>query len=241
MLIRTQLGDPESFRLPYPITSLTSPINPAISWKGLGNGGGGGSAHTLMSPIQDLLMKLPPRSHTEALLCGFFIESNWHFCINERWFRSAMDKMWLHLDLRCTPACRVPGGGCPACREEVNPHWLCLLFSVLALSPASGQTAKDAAVYFMAATKARRLVDDILLACPEYSTSEGAVHGGVLSCLAAVCQGMYLTDRSRVSEAWKLIGRYVPSSPGVGLAIYCPAQCFAQRTSARFASRPQVG
>ena len=119
-----------------------------------------------------------------------------------------MDKMWAHLDLRCTPACNAPGGGCPACKEEINPHWLCLLFSMLALAPASGQGVKESAMYFMTSMTARRLMDDILLASPVYSTSEGAVHGGVLSCIAAKYQAMYLSDRGRVSEAWKHIGRY---------------------------------
>ena len=202
-----QLGDPESFRFPYPATSLTSPINAATIPLTFGHIDG--SAHPLASPIRDLVLKLPPRPHTEALLRAFFIERNWQFGISERWFRAAMNKMWAHLDLRCAPACRMPDGGCPACKEEVNPHWLCFLFSVLALAPTNSQNAKNTAVYFMAATNARRLVDDILLASPEYSTSEGAVHGGVLSCIAAVFQAMYLADRGRVSEAWKLIGSYV--------------------------------
>ena len=173
-----------------------------------------------LSPIRRLVAKLPPRAHIEELLAAFFAERNWQFGIPERWFRSACQKMWDHIDMRCLPGCRGRDGrgassggvkgGCAACREDVNPHWLSLLFAVLALAPGSRNTSKNCARYFMHALTARRFVEDILLVTPVYSTSEGTVHGGVLSCYSAVLLAMYLVDRGRVSEAWKLIGRYVP-------------------------------
>ncbi|PSS37269.1 hypothetical protein PHLCEN_2v907 [Hermanssonia centrifuga] len=183
------------------MSSLTSPVNTAT--------GSNGNSHPLVSPIRELVKKLPPRQHLEELLTSFFTERNWQYSISERWFRALCQKMWMHLEIRCTPSCRTQDGGCEACKEEINPHWLSLLFSVLALAPASGKAAKNSAGYFMAALTAKRLVEDILLASPVYSTSEGAVHGGVLGCIAAVFQAAYLGDRGRVSEAWKLIGRHV--------------------------------
>lgn len=171
---------------------------------------GGALDSTQLSPIRRLVSKLPPRAHLEELLTAFFAERNWQFGIPERWFRSACQKMWEHVDMRCVQGCRGKGA-CPACHEDVNPHWLSLLFAVLALAPGSRNTSKNCARYFMHALTARRFVEDILLVTPAYSTSEGTVHGGVLSCYSAVLLAMYLVDRGRVSEAWKLIGKYISS------------------------------
>ncbi|KAJ3548015.1 hypothetical protein NM688_g5345 [Phlebia brevispora] len=179
-------------------------------------GGPSDPLHPLVSPIRSLLTNLPSRPEMEELLRGFFIERNWQFGISEQWFRAAMEAMWKHLSLRCTPTCRAQGG-CAACREEINPHWLCLLFSILALAPASGQAAKESAKYFMTALTAKRIVEDFLLASPVYSTSEKAVNGGVLSCIAAVFLAIYQSDRGRLSESWKLVGAALRSAQALGL------------------------
>lgn len=196
-----QLGDIKNWRLTYPSTLLTSPsysTTPKMASDGL--------EHPALFPIRNLVTMLPPRPEVERLLQLFFVECNWQFGISEIWFRASMQKMWEQLSLRCTPTCRLEGG-CPACKEEINPHWLSLLFSIFALVPAAGPTAEDSGKYFVAAMTARRLVDEILLASSVYSTSESAVHGSVLSCIAAVLLAIHQADRGRLSESWKLIGK----------------------------------
>lgn len=215
-----QLGDPESYRFPHPQTSLTSQVvHPSATetlehrirtWDILHEGMSGienclSSNGSSMTPIRRLVSKLPPRHRLEELVTSFFAGRNWQFGISEGWFRSACKAMWDHLDLRCEPSCRSKNG-CRACLEEINPHWLSLLFSVLALTPGTQDSSQNCAGYFMHALAARRFTEDILLASPVYSTSEGSVNGGVLSCIAAVFLAMYLVDRGRVSEGWKLVG-----------------------------------
>ena len=211
-----KLGDPESFKFPYPSScSMTRQVTTPNKCGGCAGSSPSSSSsssistpsihsHPARSPIRELISHLPPRSEMEDLLDSFFATRNAEYGLSQSWFECAVKKMWHHLDLKCTPDCalRLPPG-CPVCQEEVNPHWLALLFSVLAISPR--RTSKQGMVYFNQALMARRLVDDILLASV-YSTSEFAVHGGVLSCLAVVFLSSYLADRGRVSEAWKMCG-----------------------------------
>lgn len=161
-----------------------------------------------LSPSRRLVYHLPPRPQLDGLISAFFTERNWQFGLSERWFRSACQQMWTHLDLRCDSSCHT-AGGCAACKEDINPHWLSLLFSVLTLAPGESNTAETRSDYFMHAMTARRFVEDQLLSSRPYSTSEGAVDGGVLSCIATTFLAMYLAERGRVSEAWKLVGRSV--------------------------------
>lgn len=232
-----RLGDPDSSRFPHPKTMLTSPVlvtaaevsnHHSRAWEILSDcttglagtilpfSEGAGPSAAKVTPIRRLVAKLPPREQVEQLLDSFFTERNWQFGIPYSWFRSSCEQMWAHLDLRCQHGCRG-GGDCPACRNDINPHWLGFLFSVLALAPGSRNTAKNCARYFVHALTARRLVEDILLVTPVYSTSEGTVHGGVLSCYSAVLLAMYLVDRGRVSEAWKLIGSALRHAQALGL------------------------
>ncbi|KAJ3480371.1 hypothetical protein NLI96_g8396 [Meripilus lineatus] len=239
-----KLGDPESYKYPIPnSTSMTGHVS-STTTAGSGSGSGSGASpasatttstngvhqdHPARSPIRELVSHLPPREEMDNLLSSFFATRNAEYGVSETWFRCAVAKMWHHLDLRCicpTPdeyhllngqtgvSVSASAGGCPACQEEINPHWLALLFSILSLSPRTGKT--NGGLYFSQACKARRLVDDILLASV-YSTSEFAVHGGVLSCLAAVFLGAYLADRGRVSEAWKIVGNALRTAQALGL------------------------
>ncbi|KAF7794577.1 hypothetical protein EIP86_005712 [Pleurotus ostreatoroseus] len=204
-----KFGDTKYWKFPYSSTMLTSPSyskSPKAASQNLKN----------LSPIRDLVRLLPPRCEVERLLRLFFAECNWQFGLSEKWFLASMQRMWEQLSLRCTPTCNLEGG-CPACKEEINPHWLVLLFSMLALVPASEQTVEDSTKYFTAAMTARRVVDDILLASPVYSTSESAVYGSVLSCIAAVLLAIWQGDRGRLSEAWKLIGHAIRSAQAIGL------------------------
>ena len=139
-----QLGDPEQFRFSFPSTLVVSPVQ--SSNVNFARPGLDGAIHPLTSPIRELLLRLPPRHHLDALLRAFFVERNWLFGISERWFRAAVTKMWAHLDMSCS---HPPDESCSACKEDINPHWICLLFSVLALAPVSGQAIKDSATYFL--------------------------------------------------------------------------------------------
>lgn len=190
-----KLGEPELWRYPYPQSALMMTNQMTGTSKS-------DSPQPVISPIRRLISQLPTRSHVDDLLDSFFAVRNAEIGLSELWFRTACQQMWYHLELRCSPDC-LPQGGCQACREEINPHWLSLLFALLALCPGSGQNAIHYANNSLAA---RRIVDDILLSSPAYSTSEGSVHGGVLSCLAAALLSAYLADKGRVSEAWKLCG-----------------------------------
>ena len=172
-----------------------------------------------ISPIRRLVSKLPPRPQFEELVAAFFAERNWQFGVPERWFHSACQKMWDHLNMRCLPGCRRTGE-CPACKEDINPHWLSFCFSVLAIGSSCLQTPRNGGRYLMYSITAMRFVGDILLVTPAYSTSEGTVHGGVLSCYASVLLAMYLVDRGRVSEAWKLIGTCVCARAAPALALH---------------------
>ncbi|KAI0776760.1 hypothetical protein BD413DRAFT_610348 [Trametes elegans] len=171
--------------------------------------------HPLSGPIQQLSASLPPQETVERLVDGYLAERNWQFGIPEQWFRRSCESMWRHLRLRCPGlACHL-SGGCPRCTEELNPHWLALLFAVLALAPHRlvGGMAKT---YFLKAMEARRLVEDILLAS-RASSGPSAVQGVVLSCIGGALLARYLADRGRVSDAWKLTGTALRNAQAVGL------------------------
>lgn len=200
-----QLGDP--FRARFKVarsantTTVSEPFQPG--------------SHPLSGPIQQLVASLPSRAVVDALVDGYLAERNWEFGIPEGWFRQSCEHMWQHLALRCPgPSCHMTGG-CTRCTEELNPHWLALLFAVLALAPHRlvGSSAKT---YFLKAMEARRLVEDILLASRAYS-QPGAVQGVVLSCIGAALLARYLADRGRVSDAWKLTGTALRNAQAVGL------------------------
>ncbi|KAH8084905.1 hypothetical protein BXZ70DRAFT_566096 [Cristinia sonorae] len=168
----------------------------------------------ISSLIRNLLSQLPPRCEVEAIINCFFLTRNAEFGISDIWFRTAMNTMWFHMDNICIPGCSSDGD-CPACEEEVNPHWLSLFFSVLAVTAASiGSQPAD--TYFRNALSARKLVEDILLINPNPKT-DASLAGTILSCLATVMMAAYLADRGRISEAWRLIGGSVRCGISVGL------------------------
>ncbi|CDO76771.1 hypothetical protein BN946_scf185028.g22 [Trametes cinnabarina] len=200
-----KLGDPYRAKWTYArsanTTTVSEPFQP-------GN-------HPLSGPIQQLVENLPLRHVAETLIDGYFAERNWQFGIPEQWFRRCCEQMWRHLRLRCPgPSCHL-SGGCARCTEELNPHWLSLMFAVLALAPQRivGSSAKT---YFLKAMEARRLVEDILLASRAYS-QPSAVQGVVLSCIGAALLARYLADRGRMSDAWKLTGTALRNAQAVGL------------------------
>ncbi|KAH9943764.1 hypothetical protein B0H21DRAFT_810161 [Amylocystis lapponica] len=204
-----KLGNPDTYRFPYAPSSSTTTSVSLSRLVGM---------HSFVTPIQRLIASLPPRARTNQLLDAFFTHRNWQICIYEAWFRDSCNTMWRHLDRRCPGGACLAPGICTACLEDINPHWLSLLFAVLALTPRYAlDTGADCAMFFAHALTARRLVEDILLAAPAYSTSESAVHGAVLSCIGTALLAVYHADRGRVSEAWKLAGSAMRNAQAMGL------------------------
>ncbi|KAL4253796.1 hypothetical protein ABKN59_002976 [Abortiporus biennis] len=198
-----RLGYPSCWRSPYPHSSLTTTqlLDPSIP-------------RSNISPICRLIRKLPPRREVDDLLDTFFNSRNGEFGIPEGWFRSSCDQMWDHTALQRAHQANL-NDGCPGCDEYINPHWLGLLFAVLAIT--SHIDSQTSAECFTNALAAKRLVEDVMLASSVTSDSEGAVHGGVLSCLAAAILSGYLADRGRISEAWKMIGHALRTAMSLGL------------------------
>ena len=186
-----RLGDPDLCRLPYPHSTMMrarkrDSDDPALA-----------------SPIRYILTQLPPRAEVENLINIYFMTRNVEFGIPEAWFRAAMQTMWLHMDRECVPGC-PSNGGCISCSEEVNPHWLALFFSVLAVTPYENGTRQRSS-FFNSAIVSRRVIEEIFLTSPG-PVPDSAVAGSVLSCLGAAVLSSYLADHGRVSEAWKLVG-----------------------------------
>ncbi|KAI0073183.1 hypothetical protein K474DRAFT_242699 [Panus rudis PR-1116 ss-1] len=202
-----KLGDPSQWRVPYSRSVMTTTSQYASVPVA-------GPSQPSGSPIRRLLAQLPSRSHLDELLDSYFSFRNGEFGVSEFWVRTACRQMWYHLDIRCSPECLSTGSGCQACREDINPHWLSLLFAILAHAPASGPNGRH---YADASLAARRWVEDVLFASPAYASSEGCVQGGVLSCLGAGLLAAWLADRGRVSESWKLVGNAIRNAQALGL------------------------
>lgn len=130
----------------------------------------------------------------------------------EHWFYKACDEMWDTLGR--------PG----ATGMEINVHWLCLFYAILALSPQKGivcphtfKPLQESERYFANSITARRLAKDGYLATPSFSPLQSAADGTVLGCIAAPLQCAYLAQIGRVSEAWKLLGGSIRAAQAVGM------------------------
>ncbi|PCH43093.1 hypothetical protein WOLCODRAFT_103068 [Wolfiporia cocos MD-104 SS10] len=201
-----KLGNPDTWRFPYSKSNLTtSPVSVPQSPR----------SHPLLAPVRALLANLPSRQRIAELVDAFFRYRNWELGLPETWFRNSCAKMWFHLDVRCPGGICLAPASCTFCGEEINPHWIALIFAVIALAPRN--VSKDSSVYFTHALSAKRLAEDILLAVPAYSISEKSVHGAVLNCIATALLAAYLSDNGRVSEAWKLAGNGLRSAQAMGL------------------------
>ncbi|KAF9462402.1 hypothetical protein BDZ94DRAFT_726218 [Collybia nuda] len=164
--------------------------------------------------IEDLIRNIPPMSVTAALAQAFFNDNNWRFGIPEKWFHEACAQMWTALG--------YPGPH----GQQINPNWLSLLFAVLASAPAMGAfpdtTARDRNIessdaFFICAMTARRIAEDDHLNKPSLSLMVSAADGTVLSCLAVPLLCSYLSERGRISEAWKLVGSGLRNAEAVGM------------------------
>lgn len=208
-----KMGDPETWRFPF---SRSASVYAASS------GSSQPDMHPMAVPMRALVANMPPRAIIYSLLDTFFAARNWEFGLPEGWVRRSCNIMFSYLDRRCPgTTCRFPGI-CTACNEIINPHWIALLFAILALAPApaagvTGTDTIDHAAYFTQALTAKRLGEDILLAVPIYCMSEKYVQGATHSCIAAALLSAYLADRGRMSEAWKVVGYGMRVAQAMGL------------------------
>jgi Fungal specific transcription factor domain len=167
------------------------------------------SDSTFTVAVRDLVLGIPPRPHAESLFRAFFADVNWRFGIPQEWFEEACEETWKTVSISETGM-------------EINVHWLCLFFAVLALAPqppnaapTNSFTTSDA--YFIRSLSARRLAKDIYFTTPSFSPMTSAADGTVLSCLATPLLCAYLAEMGRVSEAWKLLGGSIRAAQAVGM------------------------
>ncbi|KAF8058799.1 hypothetical protein FPV67DRAFT_1523765 [Lyophyllum atratum] len=152
---------------------------------------------SLIERVEVLIRDIPPVPLATSLLSTFFTESNWRFGIPEDWFRTACTQMWNALE--------YPGPH----GIQINANWLSLFFAVLAYARPDH--------YFSCAMTARRIAEDDYMNKPNLSLMVSAADGTVLSCLAVPLLCSYLSQRGRVSEAWKLVGNGLRSAEAVGM------------------------
>ncbi|KAG5639468.1 hypothetical protein H0H81_001590 [Sphagnurus paluster] len=171
-------------------------------------------SNSLMERLEDLIRNIPPMSIMTALLQAFFRESNWRFGVPEDWFYTACGQMWAVLE--------YPGPH----GMQINPNWLSLLFAMLAYAPKASLAANGGAVTdpdhfsdhaFSCAMAARRIAEDDYMNKPNLSIMVSAADGVVLACLAVPLLCSYLSQRGRVSEAWKLVGNGLRNAISVGM------------------------
>lgn len=167
--------------------------------------------NVLIERVEDLIRSIPPVAVTTTLLERFFAEENWRFGIPEEWFRAATAQMWNVLEYP------EPHG------IQINANWLSLLFAILAFAPKgpSGVENSDHDAewdrFFTCAMAARRIAEDDYLNKPNLSLMASAADGTVLSCLAIPVLCTYLSQRGRLSEAWKLVGIGLRNAEAVGM------------------------
>ena len=148
-----------------------------------------------------------------ALVHNFFAYDNWRFGIPEQWFQTACTQMWTALEY-------------PNHNLEINANWLSLFFSVLAIAanqdddspqPDNSRGMESTDAYFKNAMSARRIAEDDYMNKPTVSVMASAADGTMLGCFAVPVLCCYLTQRGRVSEAWKLVGSGIRHAEAVGM------------------------
>lgn len=171
---------------------------------------------TFAASMRALVLGIPPEPRTRALLHAFFEDVNWRFGIPQEWFHHACDEMWRTLARSDTTG------------MEINVHWLCLFYAVLALAPQNPHPGPhpsqsqhphqdESEAHFMRSLAARRLAKDVYFAAPTFSPLHSAADGTVLGCLATPLLCAYLAEMGRVSEAWKLLGGSIRAAQAVGM------------------------
>ncbi|KAG6866418.1 hypothetical protein C0991_004703 [Blastosporella zonata] len=168
----------------------------------------GPMSSSLTARVENLIHNIPSMSVTTALLEIYFAESNWQFGIPEEWFMTACSQMWDALEYSGPRSIRI------------NSNWLSLFFAVLAYAPrlhTDPGKPDDSDQYFSCALMARRIAEDDYMNKPNISLMVSAADGTVLSCLAVPLLCSYLSQRGRVSEAWKLVGNGIRIAEAVGM------------------------
>ncbi|KAF8627808.1 hypothetical protein AX15_004233 [Amanita polypyramis BW_CC] len=160
--------------------------------------------------FSELLDRIPPESHAQRLIESFFRDVNWRFGIPENWF------MRTYRQMRTALLCRSEQHG----GTTLNPNWMSLFFSILALAPchsaeAEGEELHD--THFECAMLARYIAEGVYFQGPSPSIMASAADGTVLSCLAAPLLCNYLAERGHASEAWKLVGKAVCVATAIGM------------------------
>jgi len=156
---------------------------------------------------------IPPELHAQQLVESFFQDVNWQFGIPETWFMRTYRQMWTML--QCSSQQHW--------WSRLNPNWVSLFFSILALAPCSpeeGNSSEDTEpheLYFRCAMTARCMAESAFLKDPSSSIMVSAADGTVLSCLAAPLLCNYLAERGHASEAWKLVGKAICAATAIGM------------------------
>jgi hypothetical protein len=149
------------------------------------------------------------------LLPTFFSKMNWAFGIPDDWFYGTISQMMNPLH-RTHPDMRI------------NPNWLSLLFAVLACASnayagnnevANSKLSISSDDYFSASTNALDIAERMYRDRPSLTDAMpfSATDGSVLSCLAVPLLCDQYVTKGRLSEAWKLLGRWIRIAQAVGL------------------------
>lgn len=160
--------------------------------------------------VQQLILKLPNKPTFDALVESYFFNLNWRYGLPQNWFNRAAGEMWSQMQTS------------PHQSSEINANFLTLVFSILAVAPREDQMAGSSTVlscddYFMCAMVSRRIAEDDYFNTPRASTMVSPSDGTVLGCLATPILASFLSERGRVSEAWKLVGSGIRNAQAVGL------------------------
>jgi hypothetical protein len=160
--------------------------------------------------VHQLLLKLPHKGTFDALVESYFFNLNWRYGISRTWFNRETGKMWSKIQTTHTQA------------SEINANFLMLVFTVLAVAPRDDELGVSLTVlpcddYFMCAMISRRIAEDDYFNTPRASTMVSPSDGTALGCLATPILASFLSERGRVSEAWKLVGNGIRNAQAVGL------------------------
>ncbi|KAF5345297.1 hypothetical protein D9758_008475 [Tetrapyrgos nigripes] len=174
----------------------------------------------LLTSIEQLASNTPSVENMNLLLPTFFSKKNWAFGIPEDWFYDAVSQLMnplhrTHTDMR------------------INPNWLSLLFAVLACASNTDCAGNDEVAnpkmsissdrYFSASTNALNIAESMYQDRPSLDLTDAmpfsATDGSVLGCLAVPILCDHYVAKGRLSEAWKLLGRWLRIAEAIGLHV----------------------
>lgn len=165
----------------------------------------------MTAAVRNIAKGLPNKRQIMAHIDLFFHCRNWSYGVPERWFRSAFEQMWEAISHPCLCALNLT---CAACSQDVNPHFLSLVFAILSLSPSNLNPSNT--IHFSRSVAARRIAEDSLLEQRALGM-RNITDGTVLSCVATAILAGHLADRGCVSDAWKLVGGALRNAQAAGM------------------------